>query len=85
MNLYKIYLTQELINNYQKQGKNALAFIAKLILNSTYGKSIQKPIETETVFKSTYKSNPNEPSAFEKYWQTIGLRQIESFYEYNTF
>ena len=64
--------------NYEKQGKKALVFIAKLILNSTYGKSIQKPIETETIFKSTYKPDSNTPNAFEKYWQKNYQKIIEA-------
>lgn len=64
--------------NYEKQGKKALVFISKLILNSTYGKSIQKPIETETIFKSTYKPVSNEPNAFEKYWQKNYQKIIEA-------
>ena len=66
--------------NYQKQGKNALAFITKIILNSIYGKTIQKPIETQTITKSTYKQD--EPSAFERYWQKNYHKIIEGF-EFN--
>ena len=32
---------------YSQEGNKVLEFLTKIILNSTYGKTIQKPIDTE--------------------------------------
>ena len=39
---------------YKKQ-KNPLQLVLKLLMNSTYGKTIQKPIKTEQVYKYLYR------------------------------
>ena len=43
---------------YKKQ-KNPLQLVLKLLMNSTYGKTIQKPIKTELVYKQVEKMHKN--------------------------
>ena len=42
-----------------KKDKSPMQNIIKLIMNSTYGKSIQKPIKDKTIYKK-YKSKENK-------------------------
>ena len=37
-------------------------------MNSSYDKTIQKPVETDYKFVSKLKKNNNEPSEYEKYF-----------------
>ena len=57
-----------------------LEFLTKIILNSTstYGKTIQKPVDVEIKFLNHWKKSENEPSAFEKYWQKNYNKIIEA-------
>ena len=50
-----------------KKEKNPLEQLFKLIMNSAYGKTIQNPVETDYIFKSTIKTDENLPSDLEKY------------------
>ena len=52
-----------------KEKNKALSSIYKLILNSTYGKTIQKPIDTQEITKKTNKKDSNTPSDAEKFIQ----------------
>ena len=52
-----------------KDEKNPLEQLYKLIMNSSYGKTIQKPVESELKFVSKWKKSADEPSEYERYIQ----------------
>ena len=52
-----------------KAEHNPLEQLYKLIMNSSYGKTIQKPVETDLKFMSKWKRSESEPSELEKYIQ----------------
>jgi len=60
-----------------KAEKNPLEQLYKLIMNSSYGKTIQKPIETDLKFVSKWKKSENEPSEYERYIQKNYNKIIE--------
>ena len=52
-----------------KAEKKPLEQLYKLIMNRAYGKTIQKPIETDYKFVSKWKKSDNEPSEYERFIQ----------------
>lgn len=50
-----------------KKDKNPIQAVYKLLMNSSYGKTLLKPIEDETSYVSNYKSDEGEQSYFDKY------------------
>ena len=60
-----------------KAEKNPLEQLYKLIMNSSYGKTIQKPVETELKYVSKWKKSDEEPSEYERYLQKNYNKIIE--------
>ena len=72
---YRIQQTIKSVFNKRlefKKQKNPLQELYKLIMNSSYGKTIEKPIKEEIKFlskwKRTYKDGTERPSELESYW-----------------
>ena len=64
-----------------KAEKNPLEQLYKLIMNSSYGKTIQKPVDFDLKFLSKWRKNENEPSKYERYWQKNYNKIIEVPFE----
>lgn len=64
-----------------KAEKNPLEQLYKLVMNSAYGKTIQKPVEFDLKYLSK-KTSENEPiSKFERYWVKNYNKITETVYE----
>ncbi|MBR4378322.1 MAG: hypothetical protein IKP50_05545, partial [Bacilli bacterium] len=65
---------------YKKAG-NPLEQLYKLVMNSAYGKTIQKPVDFDIKFLSKWKKSPKDMSRYERYWQKNYYKIIEVLYE----
>ena len=68
-----------------KKAKNPLQELYKLIMNSAYGKTIQKPVEYDLKYLSKWKSSDNKPCAYERYWQKNYNKIVEVVCENDDF
>lgn len=76
--MYRIY---QLRKEYKKQ-HNPLQEVLKLLMNSTYGKTIQKPIETKCVYKQKERTTKNGKIRYDADAYTRkNARLIKEFYD----
>ena len=63
----------------KKKEKNPIQIVYKLLMNTSYGKTIQKPIDNETIIKENYESDTylkRNHNFIKKYKKTFGDKYV---------